>query len=49
MQLDVVAVVPNIDDAAFQKAAQSAKENCPVSRALNGNVDVKLNAKLQSA
>jgi len=49
MNLDVVGVVPNIDDAAFQQIASGAKEGCPVSRALKGNVEVKLNATLQSA
>jgi len=49
MQLDVAAVVPNIDDATFQKVASAAKEGCPVSRALKGNLDVQLSAKLQSA
>jgi osmotically inducible protein OsmC len=49
MHLDVSAVVPNIDDATFQKLANAAKEGCPVSRALKGNLDVQLSAKLQSA
>jgi osmotically inducible protein OsmC len=49
MQLDVAAVVPNLDDATFQRLATTAKEGCPVSRALKGNLDVQLNAKLQSA
>jgi osmotically inducible protein OsmC len=38
--------VPGIDQAAFEKAAESAKQNCPVSKALHGNVDLKLEAKL---
>lgn len=49
MQLDVTGVVPKIDDATFQRVAAGAAEGCPVSRALKGNVDVRLNAKLQSA
>jgi osmotically inducible protein OsmC len=49
MQLDVTGVVPNIDDATFQKLAAAAKDGCPVSRALKGNLDVQLTAKLQSA
>ena len=36
--IDVVAVVPGIDDAAFEGAAQNAGMNCPISRALAGNV-----------
>src|SRR5918911_3575026 len=34
--LTVEGKVPGIDDAAFQQAAQAAKENCPVSKALAG-------------
>jgi osmotically inducible protein OsmC len=49
MQLDAAAVVPNIDDATFQRLAAAAKDGCPVSRALKGNLDVQLSAKLQSA
>ena len=49
MQLDVVGVVPNIDNATFQKVAAGAADGCPVSRALKGNIELKLNAKLQSA
>jgi osmotically inducible protein OsmC len=46
MALDVRAVVPNIDDATFQKIAAATKEGCPVSKALKGNVDITLNATL---
>jgi osmotically inducible protein OsmC len=46
-ELEVVGTVPRIDDDAFQEAAQKAKVNCPVSQALQGNVDVKLNATLR--
>ena len=47
MQLDVEASVPNIDDATFQKIAVASKDGCPVSRALKGNVDIQVSAKLQ--
>jgi len=49
MQLDVAAAVPNIDDATFQKIAIASRDGCPVSRALKGNVDIQVSAKLQSA
>lgn len=49
MQLDVAAKVPNIDDATFQRLAMAARDGCPVSRALKGNVDIQVSAKLQSA
>jgi osmotically inducible protein OsmC len=48
MQLDVTAVVPNIDDATFQRIAAATKEGCPVSKALKGNVDIQLKAALAS-
>jgi OsmC-like protein len=38
--LDVTGAVPGIDEAAFQEAGEQAKENCPVSRALQGNVEL---------
>lgn len=45
IELDTEAEVPGIDDAAFQDAAQKAKEGCPVSKALAGT-EITLNAKL---
>jgi osmotically inducible protein OsmC len=39
--------VAGIDNAAFQKAAQGAKDGCPVSRALKGNVAITLQASLE--
>ena len=47
MQLDVRGEVPGIDQAAFQKAAAAAKEGCPVSQALKGNVRMELEARLE--
>ena len=44
--LEVVGKVPGIEDEAFQQAAQAAKENCPVSKALAGIPDVSLDASL---
>jgi osmotically inducible protein OsmC len=38
--------VEGIDDDAFREAAEGAKENCPVSQALTGNVEVTLDAAL---
>ena len=37
--------VPGIDAAAFQKTAEEAKQNCPVSKALKA-VEITLSAKL---
>jgi osmotically inducible protein OsmC len=46
MQLEVRGEVPGIDQAAFAKAAEAAKEGCPVSQALKGNVPFELDARL---
>jgi lipoyl-dependent peroxiredoxin len=44
--LTVTGRVPGIDEAAFKEAAEGAKENCPVSGALKGNVELELDARL---
>ena len=38
----------SIDDAGFQEAAQVAKANCPISKALGAVSEVNLNATLES-
>lgn len=35
-----------IDDETFQRVANGAKENCPVSTALKGNIEIELDARL---
>src|SRR5688500_11482079 len=47
-ELDVTGVVPGLDEAAFLEAAEDAKENCPVSKALGGNVELTIAARLKS-
>ena len=44
--LTVAGRVPGIDDAAFQEAANGAKENCPVSKALASVPEITLEARL---
>jgi lipoyl-dependent peroxiredoxin len=44
--LTVVGSVPGIGEDEFQAAAEDAKENCPVSKALGG-VEKTLEARLQ--
>ena len=44
--LTVEGRVPGIDEDAFREAAEQAKENCPVSSALRGNVELTLDARL---
>lgn len=48
MKLSTRATVPGIDDATFQKIANDAKNGCPVSTALKGNVDIQLEARLST-
>jgi lipoyl-dependent peroxiredoxin len=44
--LTTSAVVPGIDEAAFQATARGAKEGCPVSRALASVPEITLDASL---
>jgi lipoyl-dependent peroxiredoxin len=46
MRLSIRGQVDGVDDEAFRKAAEEAKENCPVSQALEGNVEVTVDASL---
>jgi osmotically inducible protein OsmC len=46
--LTVRGTVPTLDEAGFAEAANVAKENCPVSKALAGIPDVSLDAQLAS-
>lgn len=45
--LDVRGRVPGIDDDRFDQAAERAAQLCPVSKALNGNVEVSLTSRLE--
>jgi lipoyl-dependent peroxiredoxin len=45
--LTVEGTVPGIDAAGFEAAAQAAKENCPVSKALAGVPEITLEARLR--
>ena len=47
--LDVQGTVPGIDEARFREAAEQAKDNCPVSQALKGNVEMTVAARLEAA
>jgi len=46
MRLEVRGEVPGIDAARFTQAAQAARDGCPVSVALKGNVQFDLDARL---
>jgi osmotically inducible protein OsmC len=45
IELTTRARVPGIEEEAFREAAETAKENCPVSQALG--VPISLNAELE--
>jgi len=46
MALTARGTVPGISAEQFAKAAEGAKEGCPVSNALKGNMEITLDAKL---
>ena len=46
IDLETDAEIPGVDDAAFQKFANDAKQNCPVSKALAGT-EITLKARLR--
>jgi osmotically inducible protein OsmC len=46
IDLTIRGQVDGIDEDAFREAAEGAKENCPVSRALKGSVEIALDASL---
>src|SRR4051794_7086671 len=46
ISLTVEGTVPGIDAAAFDEAARTAKENCPVSKALSAVPEITLEARL---
>jgi lipoyl-dependent peroxiredoxin len=47
MRLEVRGRVPGLDQGGFTKAAEAAKQGCPVSTALQGNVQMELDARLE--
>lgn len=44
--LDVRGHVPGMDVEDFQRAVEEAEQGCPVSNALRGNVEMRVNATL---
>ena len=45
-EITVKGTVPGIDEAAFKEAAAAAKDGCPISGALKGNVELSVKATL---
>jgi osmotically inducible protein OsmC len=46
--ITVRAVVPGATNESFQEAAAKAKDGCPISKALKGNVELSVEATLES-
>jgi lipoyl-dependent peroxiredoxin len=46
--LTVRGIVPGMSEADFEAAAQGAKDGCPISVALTGNVALSVDATLES-
>ena len=47
MHLDVNGTVPGLDSDSFQTMADKARDACPVSNALKGNVQIAVTANLK--
>lgn len=48
-ELEVKGAIQGTDEESFRKAAEDAKDNCPISRALEGNVKLSAKASLASS
>jgi lipoyl-dependent peroxiredoxin len=47
-RIEIRGRVPELDQAGFEQAADTAHENCPISGALRGNVEMSVKATLES-
>jgi osmotically inducible protein OsmC len=47
--ITVKGTVPDIDMATFERLADDAKDNCPISAAIRGNVELSVEATLLEA
>lgn len=47
--ITVRGVVPGATEASFRELAESAKDGCPISQALKGNVELSVDATLEPA
>jgi len=45
--ITVSGVVPGATQESFQEAAEGAKDGCPISKAIKGNVELSVEAKLE--
>lgn len=47
--IEVSGSVPGLDEDGFRAAAETAKDNCPVSKALQGNVELSVTSELAAS
>lgn len=47
--ITIRAVVPGATEASFREAAEKARDGCPISKALKGNVELSVEATLEQA
>jgi osmotically inducible protein OsmC len=47
--ITVRGVVPGATEASFREAAEKAKDGCPISKALKGNIDLSVEATLEES
>jgi osmotically inducible protein OsmC len=45
--ITVKAVVPGATEESFREAAEKAKDGCPISKALKGNIELSVEATLE--
>jgi len=48
IELDTTGTVPGIDEGTFQKIAEDAKANCPVSKLVSQGAEIVLTTTLNS-
>src|SRR3954452_2425017 len=46
-EITVRARVPNVDKETFQAQIEGARDGCPISRAIKGNVEISVSATLE--
>jgi osmotically inducible protein OsmC len=46
-RLEVTGVVPGLDQAGFQEAAERGEQGCPISNAIRNNVNITVTATLE--
>lgn len=46
MDIDLAVAAPGVDEETFREVVAASEQGCPVSNALRGNVEIRVNAKL---